>query len=167
MGVEIRSAIHQDLSAISALSQDIFRQTFGAHYTTVASHFEQYLNTAFSLEAFQHIMQDPTHVLWVCEVDSLLVGYTVLTRKAGKPDLEISRLYLDQSVHGRGIAHQVMEQSLHLARQENRPNVWLGVWQQNHKAIRFYAKWKFRIVGYKAFQLGPILEHDYLMYRKA
>jgi ribosomal protein S18 acetylase RimI-like enzyme len=43
--------------------------------------------------------------------------------------------------------------------------VWLDVWEDNLRAIRFYRKWAFVEVGVQGFQLGDDLQNDLLMAR--
>ncbi len=43
--------------------------------------------------------------------------------------------------------------------------LWLGVWQKNARAIAFYHKWEFEIVGTQTFQLGNDPQSDFVMRR--
>jgi ribosomal protein S18 acetylase RimI-like enzyme len=44
--------------------------------------------------------------------------------------------------------------------------IWLGVWERNERAIRFYERWEFEIVGARQFTLGSDLQNDLVMVRK-
>ena len=54
---------------------------------------------------------------------------------------------------------------LAMAARDDYPVVWLDVWEKNPRAIAFYEKWGFKIVGEQSFQLGADLQHDWLMSR--
>jgi ribosomal protein S18 acetylase RimI-like enzyme len=41
--------------------------------------------------------------------------------------------------------------------------VWLGVWEKNARAIRFYTAWGFEKVGEQDFRLGNDLQRDWIM----
>jgi ribosomal protein S18 acetylase RimI-like enzyme len=41
--------------------------------------------------------------------------------------------------------------------------VWLGVWEHNPRAIAFYRKFGFEVVGEHAFMLGQELQRDLIM----
>jgi ribosomal protein S18 acetylase RimI-like enzyme len=43
--------------------------------------------------------------------------------------------------------------------------IWLDVWERNARAIAFYQKWGFAVVGTQTFQLGSDLQNDLLMQR--
>ena len=43
--------------------------------------------------------------------------------------------------------------------------LWLGVWERNLRALAFYRKWGFDIVGEQIFQLGDDPQRDLVMRR--
>ena len=44
--------------------------------------------------------------------------------------------------------------------------MWLDVWEENPRAIAFYTKWRFAVVGRQDFVLGSDVQHDLLMSRR-
>lgn len=44
--------------------------------------------------------------------------------------------------------------------------VWLGVWENNHNALKFYKKFGFDIVGSYIFKLGEQEDKDLIMIKK-
>jgi len=44
-------------------------------------------------------------------------------------------------------------------------SIWLGVWEHNPRALAFYKRWGFEIVGRQAFLLGQDLQQDFVMVR--
>jgi ribosomal protein S18 acetylase RimI-like enzyme len=45
--------------------------------------------------------------------------------------------------------------------------VWLDVWERNTRAISFYERWGFVVVGEQDFVLGDDVQRDLLMARGA
>jgi ribosomal protein S18 acetylase RimI-like enzyme len=82
-----------------------------------------------------------------------------------RPAIELSKMYVHPAVHGAGVAGALMEATLDAAARAGASVVWLGVNQENRRAIRFYEKHGFEIVGTKRFQVGDRLEHDYVLER--
>ena len=41
--------------------------------------------------------------------------------------------------------------------------LWLGVWEKNEKAIRFYEKNNFKIFSSHEFKMGDEIQTDFLM----
>ena len=90
---------------------------------------------------------------------------------AGNPDVdsahpvELERFYLDHAWHGRGVAASLMEAVIRVASACAGDTLWLGVWERNARAIRFYRKWGFERVGAQTFRLGADLQTDDVMRR--
>ena len=79
--------------------------------------------------------------------------------------VEIVRFYAVREWIGGGVGAALMSACLSLAVEEGCDTIWLDVWEQNPRAIAFYRKWGFAVVGEQAFQLGSDLQHDLLMQR--
>jgi ribosomal protein S18 acetylase RimI-like enzyme len=43
--------------------------------------------------------------------------------------------------------------------------LWLGVWERNPRALAFYRKWGFDVVGEHTFRLGDDPQRDLIMRR--
>jgi diamine N-acetyltransferase len=110
-----------------------------------------------------------------------LVGWSMLVATEGgepadadaaaavsaRPAIELSKMYAHPAAHGSGIAGELMRVTLDEAARGAASVVWLGVNQENARAIRFYEKHGFRIVGTKRFLVGDRWEHDYVLERPA
>ena len=76
---------------------------------------------------------------------------------------EIQRIYVDQQWHGRGVAQALMSQAFSAAGLGNADQVWLGVWENNPRALAFYRKLGFKEVGDHVFQLGSDPQRDWIL----
>ena len=74
--------------------------------------------------------------------------------------LSVTTAPVDAPWHGKGIAHALMDASLDEAAHRGAATVWLGVWERNARAIRFYGKRGFHDIGVQPFKLGSDLQHD-------
>jgi ribosomal protein S18 acetylase RimI-like enzyme len=114
---------------------------------------------------------NPDIVTLVGKVDGRMAGYAQLRwippgpGVDGPEPVEIMRFYLDAQWHGRGIAQRLMDATLRTAREEGARTVWLAVWERNPRAMAFYAKYGFRLVGQQDFQLGSERQNDFVMTR--
>ncbi len=108
---------------------------------------------------------------FVCDDGAELVGYAQLRWGAAPPCVlasrpaEIQRIYVDQPWHGKGTAQALMSRVLTAAVQGNADQVWLGVWENNPRAMAFYRKFGFDKVGHHVFQLGDDPQHDWILCR--
>lgn len=76
--------------------------------------------------------------------------------------MEIARFYVDGSWHGRGLAREMMAACL-TTWARDADTAWLGVFARNHRAVRFYEKCGFQIVGKAVFRMGADEQNDYVM----
>jgi diamine N-acetyltransferase len=131
-----------------------------------------YLTSAFHPQVQATELADPTSVTLIAEIEDNFAGYARL--KEGRPSLEIPgqhliefvRIYAEQQYIGKGVGSTLMHACLEEANLRGCDSVWLGVWTQNQRAIRFYEKWGFVIIGTQEFRLGKDIQTDHVMYRK-
>ena len=165
----IRRAAPPDAALLSELAERTFRTTFAPHNSdaNMALHCARTYGAAIQTAE----IADPTRVTVVAEVGGTLVGYAQLRCDhptacvvAVRP-AEIQRIYVDAPWHGRGIAQALMAAMLEHARIAGADRVWLGVWERNPRARRFYEKSGFAIAGDHAFVLGREVQRDLVMAR--
>ena len=101
-----------------------------------------------------------------------VVGYVML-REGRTPSivpandaLEIARLYARRRAVGTGVGAALMQRALAEAAGRGKDAVWLGVWDRNERAIRFYESWGFHRCGTQPFLLGTDLQTDLVMVRR-
>ena len=77
--------------------------------------------------------------------------------------LEVVRFYLDPTAHGTGAARELMEAALAEAAAAGHDGAWLQAWEQNPRALRFYAKLGFTPAGTTTFAVGSQIYHDLVL----
>jgi diamine N-acetyltransferase len=174
MPIAVRAATAADATELSRLGAVTFRDTFEG--STNAEDMAQYLAAAFTPEQQAREIADPASVVLVAERRSdqgafSLVGYAHLVSGPAPPavrgaaPIELKRLYVDRTWHGRGVAAALMNAALDAARRLGARTLWLGVWERNPRAIAFYAKYGFTRVGEHTFVLGTDAQTDWLFAR--
>jgi GNAT superfamily N-acetyltransferase len=166
--ITVRRASVEDALLLSRLGARLFEQTFGA--ANDPANLRDYLASAFSLEAQRESLENDAHVTFIAEdAGHAAVGYAVIRRGSrtdgvtGAKPVEVQRIYSDHAWHGRGLGALLMNACIEQARVWHGDDLWLAVWEQNPRAIAFYEKTGFRIVGRKTFQLGNDLQQDFVM----
>ena len=134
-----------------------------------ASELEQYLAETFGPSQQAAELADPACRTLVLAEGGALLGYASLRAKAPEVEapfdnpLEVARFYVDQSLHGRGAARSLMAAVLAHAASAGHDGVWLQVWEQNPRALRFYAKAGFTDEGETIFMVGSLSYRDRLL----
>lgn len=167
--VQVRLAALHDAALLAALGAKTFRDTFEADNTE--SDMVEYLATAFSPVVQTRELRDECSAFLIAHADGTAVGYARLRFGESRPcidgrsPVEIARLYADKPWIGHGVGTALMQASLELTISRGCDVVWLDVWERNYRALAFYAKWGFKVVGEQLFRLGTDLQNDLLMAR--
>lgn len=126
-----------------------------------------------SEQRFTEYLSDPDRRVLAASDAGRVVGYAMLIRQSGPgplvgPELsvELSKMYVLASHHGRGAAAALMRAGIAWAGEAGADAVWLGVNQANARAQRFYRKHGFEVAGTRTFQLGEGQERDFIMTRR-
>ncbi|MEP7184373.1 MAG: GNAT family N-acetyltransferase [Rhodanobacter sp.] len=165
----IRRSEPSDALRLAELAELTFRNTFEATNTPDDMHLHC---ATFYSEAIQaREISDPKMATLVCEHADQLVGFAQLRwertpdcLKAERP-VEIQRLYVREAWHGKGVARDLMSESIALAKAHGADQLWLGVWEHNSRAIAFYRKWGFAEAGEHVFPVGNDSQRDIIMTR--
>lgn len=167
--IDVRRAAPADADMLARLGARTFRETFGRENTP--ENMAAYVTKAFDVLAIAREVADPDILYLVGEAAGQSVAYAML-RAAPAPaaviapaPLEIARFYVDLPWHGRGVAHAMMAACDAEARRRGARTLWLGVWERNPRAIRFYERCGFRDVGSQQFVLGDDAQTDRVMAR--
>ena len=80
--------------------------------------------------------------------------------------LEVEKIYLLDAFLSQGLGKQMIEFSITQAKQKNKSYLWLGVWENNFPAIKFYQKMGFEQFSTHNFDMGGDIQTDWLMKRK-
>ncbi len=113
-----------------------------------------------------------TRFVFIVESDGKMIGFAKLHEHSTEAcisdadPIEIQRFYISQEFQGKGAANSLMEKCLGVAVEKKYQTIWLGVWEYNYRAQRFYEKVGFRVVGKHIFQLGSDPQTDLVMERK-
>jgi ribosomal protein S18 acetylase RimI-like enzyme len=167
--VQIRIAVGSDAELLATLGARTFRDTFGPDNTE--ADMDEYLESAFTPEVQTKELADPASTFLIAEADGSAAGYARLrlgaqpTCIAGTSPIEIARFYADAPWIGRGVGPALMSACLDIARQSMCDVLWLDVWERNFRAMAFYRKWGFVVVGAQPFVLGTDVQTDLLMSR--
>lgn len=167
LDIKIRQAQPQDLGDLLHMARTAFLQAFTAG--NKPENVTAYLNEAFTMDQFEKEMENPASRFMVAELAGEIIGYVKVNEVPAQTDLhdpdslEISRLYVLEDFLGLGVGKILLDHAIDFAKQNQKKYLWLGVWEKNARAIRFYEKNGLRIFGSHPFPFGDEIQTDYLM----
>ncbi|HMT06918.1 MAG TPA: GNAT family N-acetyltransferase [Pyrinomonadaceae bacterium] len=170
--ISIRQASIDDAKLLTDLSYTTFWDAFAHHPKNAPDDLNHYMRQAFNQEQIAAELAETNNIFLIAEIDGKPAGYAKLIVHsiedgitASNP-IELSRLYSHQEFIGKRIGQNLMDACFQRAIQHDHDVMWLGVWEYNPRAQRFYEKNGFREVGKHTFQLGEDAQTDLLMQKE-
>lgn len=166
----IRRATLADAPALADVAAKTFHDTF-AEFNSEED-MAAYMATAFSVNQLAAELTDPDATFFVADTGQSLAGYAKVSSGEAPPcvtgpkPFELVRLYVRQEWFGKGVAQALMQAYVDEAKAGGYQTLWLGVWEENHRAKAFYCKWGFEDVGEKVFMLGEDVQTDRVWMRR-
>jgi diamine N-acetyltransferase len=170
MEMMIRRAVPADAEMLAQLAARTFYDAFASSSTP--ENMQAYMSAAFNRPGIERELADPRSKFLIAEVGCEPAGYAKLYAGevpecvTGPDPIEIVRLYAEQRWLGSGVGRALMQTCLDEARESGYRTIYLGVWEQNHRALAFYRKWGFEIVGSHILMVGGDPQNDWWMERR-
>lgn len=165
----LREAKSRDAAALAHFAATVFEDAFGAQNDP--ANLAAYLAEAFGPAQQAAEIADKAYRTILLEVGGALAGYAQL-RQGPAPEcvtlprpIELKRFYLARAQRGGGLGLHLMEAALGAAVAAGAASIWLGVWEENPRAIAFYRKFGFEDVGSQIFVVGDDPQRDRVLAR--
>lgn len=170
--LKIRRGTSEDAETLAPLAVKIFNDTFAANPLNKPEDMQAYISKFMSVAAFAQELADVNSIFFIAEIAGKMIGYAKLQEHStedcisDKNPIELCRLYVAHEFHGAGIAQKLMNECFAEAKRKNFQTMWLGVWEFNFRAQKFYEKLGFSKVGQHIFKLGSDAQTDFMMEKK-
>ncbi|ASE61166.1 GNAT family N-acetyltransferase [Chryseobacterium indologenes] len=165
--VTINKASLEDLEIIQTLGIQTFSETFAENNTEEA--MKMYLEESFNTGKLQSELNNADSILYIAWEEDNPVGYLKVnsgkaqTELQDDTSLEIERIYVKKSHHGKKVGQLLYNQALETAQNLKKSYLWLGVWEENLRALNFYEKNGFVVFDKHIFRLGEEEQIDLMM----
>jgi ribosomal protein S18 acetylase RimI-like enzyme len=159
-----------DIDQLLALSRTTFYDAF--EHLNKPEDFEAYTAVAFTREKLLSELENADSEFYFALIDNEPVGYVKLNYREAQNEykeadgLEVERIYVLASQQGKKIGNQLLDFAIDKAINEGMEYIWLGVWEHNHNAQRFYERNGFEVCGSHHFWVGNDKQTDILMRKK-
>jgi diamine N-acetyltransferase len=157
-----------DLKELQELGKKTFYEAFAAENT--AENMQYYLDTNFTDEKLTEEINNPDSAFYFAKLDDKPIGYLKINAGQAQTELpgnnsslEIERIYVLQEFQGKKVGQILFDKAVEIAKEKNAEYIWLGVWEKNVRAIRFYEKNGFIPFSKHLFKLGDDEQTDIMM----
>ena len=134
---------------------------------------EDFLEKNFNADQLAKELGDENNKFFFAEAGDVAAGYIFFSEdyscfplmKQWKA-LELKRIYVLKEYHGKGIAQKLLDYYFEYVHEQEYEVAWLGVWENNLRARRFYEKYGFVNSGYTHdFPIGNTPQTDIWMWK--
>ncbi len=151
--------------------QKIARQTFFDTFSPQNSeeNMAEYMRTGFTIEKLTAEVENEDSEFFFALLDDEVIGYLKINFGAAQTELqddnslEIERIYVSKDFHGKKVGQILYDKALQIAQNKDLEYVWLGVWEENHRAVQFYKKNGFVEFDKHIFKFGSEDQTDIMM----
>jgi ribosomal protein S18 acetylase RimI-like enzyme len=160
----------KDLNVLVDISRDTFIHAFEKQNNP--EDFWNYINKAFNENAIIEQLLNVNSEFYFVYLKNVLVGYFKLnkneaqTEQFAKRSIELERIYVIKDFQKQGIGRLMLQKAIDISKASNATFIWLGVWQENKDAVRFYETYGFEIFGSHPYYIGKDKQTDWLMKKR-
>ena len=179
-GLRIRRLGAGDAELVRELARRTFTETFKG--ATSDEDLYKFLDEAYAVGLLRQELVAPGSEYFVAEIRGedvagvalqryVPVGYLKVnvgqaqTEPMGEDAFEVQRIYVLQGFKGRRIGSVLMTLAELRARAAGKRRMWLGVWEFNYPAQKFYRAKGFERIGEHTFVTGTEAQTDWLLAR--
>jgi ribosomal protein S18 acetylase RimI-like enzyme len=165
--IEVTRVTLNDIDQLQKIGRKTFFETFSAGNTE--ENMKKYLEEGFTVEKLTAELNDRNSEFYFASLDNKVIGYLKLNFGQSQTEikedkaLEIERIYVLKEYHGKKVGQILYDKAIQIARLKNADYVWLGVWEENPRAISFYKKNGFIEFDKHIFKLGDDEQTDIMM----
>lgn len=165
--VRIRPATARDAGELADLGTRTFLEAYGD--ANDPADLAAYIADTYTEHLIAAAIREQAVSYLIAEADGRAVGFAKLVDGSTSPEVdaahpaELEQLYVVGWRHGGGVGTALLEACITQARERGCDVLWLGVWEDNQRAIGFYRRLGFVQVGSHTFRLGAQAQTDVLM----
>lgn len=165
--IAIIKATINDIDQLQKIGRQTFYETFASGNTE--ENMKNYLDEGFSVSKLTTELSNNNAEFYFATLDDNVIGYLKVnfgksqTELQDDKALEIERIYVLKEFHGKNVGQLLYDQAIQIAGQKKADYIWLGVWEENPRAINFYKKNGFVEFDKHIFKLGNDEQTDIMM----
>lgn len=165
--IQIKKIALSEIDQLQKIGKQTFYETFSE--ANSEENMKNYLEKGFSLEKLEAELTDENSAFYFATLNNEVIGYLKInfgssqTELKDNKSLEIERIYVSKEFHGKKVGQLLYEKAIEIAKQKNCEYVWLGVWEENLRALHFYRKNGFVEFDKHIFKLGNEEQTDLMM----
>jgi ribosomal protein S18 acetylase RimI-like enzyme len=165
--IRIEKVTIADIEKLQNIGRQTFLETFSLPNTE--ENMNSYLSSSFAFDKLKNEIENPDSKFFFAVLNDEVIGYLKINSGKAQTELkdndalEIERIYVSREFLGKKVGQLLYDKALQIAQERKVGYVWLGVWEQNHRALAFYKKNGFVEFDKHIFKLGNDPQTDIMM----
>lgn len=165
--IQIQRVALNEIEQLQKIGRQTFHETFSE--SNSEENMKSYLEEGFSNEKLVAELNDNNAEFYFAKLNNEVIGYLKINLGASQTELkdnkplEIERIYVSKEFHGKNVGQLLYNKAIEIAQEKKVNYVWLGVWEENLRAINFYKKNGFVAFDKHIFKLGEDEQTDIMM----
>jgi diamine N-acetyltransferase len=153
--ISVIRATEQDFQSIVNIGR--ISVTEAHRDSTTAENLKDYIDRNYSDDAIKEELTDSNNIYHIVNYNGKPVGFSKIIFNATHPDIvpenvtKLDRIYVLKEFHNLKLGLQLLQFNNRLAENNNQSGIWLYTWVGNTRAINFYIKTGFEIIGSHKF----------------
>lgn len=162
---EIRFALPSDASSLAKFAAEQFRTTYSTD--TPESDLEAYISENFTpVKQCEEIESHRSRVVLAISREDI-IGYSHVELDEGDTrSAFLNRIYVDPAWKGKSVGSALLAEVIANVRQQGKDRISLTVYEKNTRAVAFYKKSGFDVIGTDIFQVGDDKQTDFVMEKR-
>lgn len=155
--VSILKATEKDGSIITSIGRAAVEE---AHRDSCSDEImKDFLDSTYNERVIGEELNDPKNIYHIIQHHGITVGFSKIILNAGHPNIgqenvtKLDRIYLLKEFYGFGLGYNLLQFNIELSKKNNQSGMWLFTWVGNSRAVNFYGKTGFSIIGSHQFKV--------------
>lgn len=167
--ITVRNANFNDIEAIAKLGTTTFLETYLPN--TPKDAVESFVKNAFNIDTLTAEFDNPNVHYFMIFLNETLAGYSKIELNVPNEYAEttqltkLDRFYVLKEFHGKKLGTALFNYTITFSKEQQQQGIWLYVLIQNERALHFYTKNNFQIIGEYDFKISETRYNpNYVMY---
>lgn len=154
----ILRATISDFKLLTDLGKQTFIESHGK--SALKSDIDFYIGEKYTYKTFQEELRNPDNIYHIIYCEAQPIGFSKIILNSPTPNIpmdnvtKLDRLYLLKDFYKLKKGLELFNFNVELSKSNNQAGIWLFVWKENERAVNFYMKNGFQVIGSYDFQIS-------------
>jgi ribosomal protein S18 acetylase RimI-like enzyme len=153
----IVKATKDDSELLTNIGKQTFIESHG--HSAAEADINIYISKTYTPDVFRDELCNPANIYHIIYYNQQPAGFSKIIFNSPHSNIKeenvtkLERIYLLKEFYSLKLGTELMKFNIELSKQNHQAGIWLFVWKENPRAVNYYTKAGFKIVGSYDFKL--------------